>query len=1052
MRGTVSLTQTADNGIATSSQPADGRPAGLQSIHSNPSAAQYSGILTVVTPRHSMNLATAERNEKHALSSVIQTTNSQLISSTTAVTQKSCGPAVPLTSDICTASHCTSGGIGFATLPANPVQCALRHGSPTNAEENQANQKNSLPGELPRLSHHGVASTQVFDGHPDCTKSSEGNTVGTRPVQNHADEAVSAQNLTTPVSSRISHTSVELSERSQTMATQAIQNSVGAVSSVESNAAVVKSEYGNLPPPAIYTVRLPPVQADKPTNQRLQRQACGENATVNTKFVLYVPESIGSILKVWLTFDKGGAALEDIEMFELPACKNVWQTDSLTMKEQCAYRYCMKYRGSTGFVGFMKSTFGRNEHKVEERPWRFTRKLSMHRDIYGPPIDAKTKEDGCKFFLSHMIEAIDSENDVLQSVNDFAEFFYCVKSVSFRELARYLTECAPKAASKPFHSFFIIYLLSEIIEHQRLRYSNIDKSNAKLLLDTLKSSVLKQSKLVYTDEAVDILSALTMIAEEKSDISPSWPGIICWCYPVLPASEIIRRINSGLWSRGDNSVIISRALKTLITYFDERKDAEELLVTCLNQLNSLEWHLEVYEELQQIGIQDSCLQEMFKNVHLALDYGVEQQLNGFRAARHLKSMALLVARLQKLYPHVMQKMAFIIENKIIQLLNLNEDLTAYCNDLSAMTDCSLLFNESESVKCLLKTCAGSRQMSQHQLFLQFAFNNKFLSVLQSVEMLEFVELWLNTAKILRTDLVVRADWTEWFRYTSQVLQLPSLVSDGGSKLKLNELFVPFASHYTRKLAESSNQPADLIIISTLVEQLREMDADSFSCVYRDLEDAITRVLRRADGYEAQHIALLTTLMQADRLFHVHDSALSVLERLTEARAYSVHEAFLNVLSGEKFWKILSVDDSCKLFVQWIDAAVNRHSKTKAKMVDSKKATDRSHIVHCYEYLAKVHQLEVPSDLSEFKEHVEIRVKNAFDELDAVAALDLLDTVSSCDETAKELLLKHISESKSCTLIPLRALQVRLNSIGQPNKKLDVSDRYVTAVECGSTVF
>jgi hypothetical protein len=1009
-------------------------------------------------PTHSNENIAAEQRDKIEASSGTQANNAQqIIPSDVVVKQSACdltsdppshntcshavsassvGPGITSTYS---AQHCSSSAL------SHPTDAAVLRLPPNSSASSPAALVHVDNPEIPaEYTHSAVGyNSRVLAGHvptalysapsPEAAAAllstsrnvTQDNSLHRGPSQSGFTNSCTSQAL--PVQREAGGV---VSALDRTVATGTVQSSTVTVILRQSNTDTAQSGLSFEQP----LERTPAAVTSVPTEQRLQSQIVAEDAAVTTKFVLYVPAAVVNVTKVGLKIFRGGVDFK-VEMFQLSACPCVWESEQLTTKQSCAYSYCVKYKSSSGLMGFFMSAVGQNEHKAEDLTTRYTKKLLIHRDVFAPSYATKNKVDGYKYFLVEMIRVIECENDFVRAVRE-AVFYEDVIPNSSHELARYLTECATEVDSKPFRALFIISLLSDIIAHHRLQFSYINKNNAKLLLETLNNHVLGPHEFVYSSKDIDILAALTLIVEPTKAVLPSWPCVIYWCYPRLPGNEIIRRIYERKWVNGDNLANVSRALKTLIKHVGERSDAAELMVACLNRLDCLSTHLEVCESLKRKGIQDSYLQEMFKNVRLDLETSVEKQLATFKAVKDLKTMGSLVLKLLELFPHVMQKMALTTENKLVQMLSQNEDFTACHDELLVLVHCPLLFNGNASVESLMETLAKSRDNLLHQVFLELASDSKILPVLRAPKMIEFVELWMETAKTLKTG----QNLADWYLYTSRVLYLPILISDSETKLKLNEMFITFFSQYTQQWAKQSAQAADLCVINALFGHLHGSNIELFDRVRQHLEDAISAVLRNANNFEEQHVTSLVTLLKSDQLFNVSSSACSVLERLVTVKSCSVHDAFLTVLSGEKFWSILTAADSRKLFERWIEAAINVHSKTKARQVDKKKATGRSHIVHLYEYLAKLYQLEVPTQHTDVKEYVDIKVKSVLDELDSVAAVDILDTMSGFDETAKELLQKHISERKSSALIPLRELQIRLAGIRQTNKKLDITDR------------
>jgi len=764
----------------------------------------------------------------------------------------------------------------------------------------------------------------------------------------------------------------------------------------------------------------------------------------STEFVLFTP---AMVVKVWLRLENPKGSFDKVEMLQRPNCKQVWQTCSVLNCEKMKYYYGATLKGSSGVVGLLKSAVRQNEEKLEEKVRRVTRQLLVHRDVFEHPRESSHSTtnymNGWKYFLSDIIEGIETEQDLRQSLAETALLSDTTQILSSqRELARYATECVYMSTSKPLRAIYIVITLSRIIDSSSLGYSGVSRNNASMLLRVLCSCDLQKylPSQVSISRLVDTLTALICISEGSSGFVPSWASFVYWCYPMLPIKEILNRISDLNWGTAYEPAEVLLALQRLCSLMDDVRETEEILVACLNRLNSLSWHIDVFRDLKRKGVPASRLDELSRNLSIDLERRVEQQLAEYNTCTDLKGLAALILDLTELNPEIVPKMSQQFEMTTIRLLSSHSDVSQCGSELGTLVESPMLFTGEQNVELLMTICSTTQHLSHNELFIRLASCAKLVHLLKPCAMVGLAENWLSAAKFLRTNSTEKSDISQWYGYISRILQVPCLASDHGAKSKLKEYFMNFFRDYTRELSLSHVQASDLYTVLTLIARTETEDTDLLEIVHPDLEDTIIRILHTVRIYDLKQVEMIKDVLLNDKLFAEADCAGKVLECMVRSQACDVHYAFLDVLSRDKFWNIISIQDCDRLFVQWIETAIKVHSRSLTAAGDKSSTAGLSYIVYMYNYFGKMCNLDVLGNHPEIKEHVERRVKEVFADLDIGSAVDLLEAVRDFDQTAKELMEKHVGELKSGKLIPLRDLLSRLDSLGQMEQQLDITDR------------
>jgi len=727
-----------------------------------------------------------------------------------------------------------------------------------------------------------------------------------------------------------------------------------------------------------------------------------------TEFQLYIPKAEAK--SVWMEVNDGKASHHHVKLLQSTTHPRLWLAKcSVTSGD--SYYYGAKVSAWLGF----------KTDKILENDSRVVTKNSVHRDIF---ISCEKKIvdriDGCKFFFEAAINTIGTQEarSIVQIL--LSEFFFQLdhEYLQYREqheLGRFAVECASKVALSPFAAAFVIYYLSRIYDKaDSMFYSNIQACNAEHLLKSLKGWSLQQCLGAWfsSKKVTEVMFWLVKVGVKSAD----WDSFALWCYPSLSSTEIL-----SMFKPTRNYHPTTQLVSKLCSCIGQQEDVEHIFSFVISHVTSLSALCKVVKTCSQSDLQllEKCRPYFVHRVMELLD-----KMYTMQHLKELSDMAELIfsvdcASVSEVLPH--------FEQKLLKILDRREDATQYVQQLEKIISYPAVFRDKQHAEILLQIFATSSVRSNHALLPKFLQLQKFL-MLDDETMLQLIDQWLGKVASVTLATIGPHSVCGLHKYISQVLNLPDDVPEDVKKeikKRCMKTFCHLALPRITKLPHISH-------LQVLQQIVHEMKGDGIQPV-EELQSAIeataTVIIQKTSACELQHAQILVHLLLQEKLFVDADCSTKVLEFVALSRAQNVHCAFLEIMTAEKFWKIIPTRECERMFDLWLSQAISCHSINKAKKRSSGKVD--YYILFLYEYLADVLALPSASSSETVRNQVEIKVKKELIRFEPKNVVDMLDSAASeLKEDAVKLLEQHLQDAEIKNLMSDREYHSELDRFAE----------------------
>jgi len=734
------------------------------------------------------------------------------------------------------------------------------------------------------------------------------------------------------------------------------------------------------------------------------------HCSFTTEFQLYIPKAEAK--SVWMEVNDGKASHHHVKLLQSTTHPRLWLAKcSVTSGD--SYYYGAKVSAWLGF----------KTDKILENDSRVVTKNSVHRDIF---ISCEKKIvdriDGCKFFFEAAINTIGTQEarSIVQIL--LTEFFFQLdhEYLQYREqheLGRFAVECASKVALSPFAAAFVIYYLSRIYDKaDSMFYSNIQACNAEHLLKSLKGWSLQQCLGAWfsSKKVTEVMFWLVKVGVKSAD----WDSFALWCYPSLSSTEIL-----SMFKPTRNYHPTTQLVSKLCSCIGQQEDVEHIFSSIISHVTSL-------SELCKVVT--SCNQSDWQLLEKCLPYfesRVVKQLDQMYTMQHLKKLSDMAELIFSVDCASVSEVLPSFEQKFLQILDRPEDASQYVQQLEKIISNPLVFQEKHQAVKLFHILASGLQRSHHRLLPKFLQLQKFLSLLDDETIVQLIGHWLS--RISHTMPILASEpksVSELHEYIFQVSNLPDGMPDEVRKEVKKKCMKTFCDLALTSITKLPN----VLHLQVLQEIVHEMKGDDIHPVkdYQPaIEVAIRAIIQKASACELQHAQILVRLLLQEQLFVEADCSTKVLEFVAESRAENIHCAFLEIMTVEKFWKIMPAAECEKIFCQWLSQAVNFHCVNKAKR--RRGGTVKYYILFVYEYLADFLALPLVKSNETVRNQVEIIVEKEFLQFEPKNIIDMLDSAASeMKEDAVKLLEEHLQDAKIKKLMSERKYYSELDRFAE----------------------
>ena len=728
-----------------------------------------------------------------------------------------------------------------------------------------------------------------------------------------------------------------------------------------------------------------------------------------TEFQLYIPEAEAK--SVWMEVNDGKASHDHVKLSQSTTHRRLWLAR------------CNINSGDSYFYGAKVSAWlGLKTDKILENDSRVVTKNSVHRDIF---ISSEKKIvdriDGCKFFFETAINTIGTQEAHSNVQILLSEFFQLdhefLRLAEQHELGRFAVECASKMALSPFAAAFVIYYLSRIYDKADSMFdSNIQACNAEHLLKSLKGLPLQQFLGAWfsSKKVTEVMFCLANFRNKLAD----WDLFTMWCYPSLSSTEILSMFKPTRYYSPTTQLV-----SELCSCIGQQEDVKHIFSSIISHVTSLSALCKVVKTFSQSDLQ------LFGKCWPYFVHHVMKQLDEMYVMQHLKElsdMAELIfsvdcASVSEVLPH--------FEQKLLQILDLREDATQYVQQLEKIISHPAVFKDKQHAVILLQIFATSSKRSNHALLPRFLRLQKF-SILDDETMLQLIDQWLGKIASVTFISATTAPLSVCglHEYISQVLNLPDDVPEDVKKeikKRCMKTFRDLALPHITKLPHISH----LQVLQQIVHEMKDDDNQPVEELQSAIEATAIVIGQKTSTCELQHARILVHLLLQEKLFVDADCSTKVLKFVALSRAPNVHRAFLEIMTAEKFWKIISARECERMFDLWLSQAISCHSVNKAK--ERRSGRVDYYILFLYEYLADVLALLSASSSEAIRNQVEIKVKKELIQLEPKNVVDMLDSAApELKEDAVKLLEQHLQDAEIKNLMSHREYHSELDRFAE----------------------
>jgi len=651
---------------------------------------------------------------------------------------------------------------------------------------------------------------------------------------------------------------------------------------------------------------------------------------------------------------------------------------------------------------------------------------STHRDIFAAK-KFPTDINAYMYFFQDAIVRLETTVD-LQKVLDhyFLLDHSRLQPDEQYKLGRFATKCASTVASKPCAAAFIVYYLSKIYRMiDSMQHSRIESRDAADILRSLQDWPLQESLGVhFTSRITQVMWNLVTV--EKS--CAGWDSLVFWCFPSLSSAEILKKKISTEYHASPELV------DRLFSCVGKHEGAEHLLCTILplSELCAVFKVLHPSDDERMKELLDKCW-PYFTNV-------VKEQLGKLRLTRHFKELNDLAENTFSGDCTVMSKLLPFFEQKVLEILRRRENVSAYRQHLENIVKIPVVFSDKKQALNLLHTVAGCSVISDHKLLPWLLQQDKFSDFLDCESLTKLIDQWLSAATTVMCSTANEGkSIADLCSHIFQVSMLPdALLKKIDMDVKSNiekkcmKTFCDKALPLIRQMSRVSN----LEVLKNILSELRSTGIQSFEGIRSSIEDAVTRIVRKASAYEPepQYAETLLCLLLQDQLFVEEDCSIEVLNCIATSSSRIIRATFLQAMKPEKFWKI-SATECEEVCFHWLSHGIDKAKNMRNGKVD--------YVLHVYNYLTDMFTLPAIACNESVRNRMEMIGQDECLKFDLNALVDMLDCPPfEVQKAAVELLEQHLQNMQISNVMPERDLRIRLDELGDcPSKKWQATHRY-----------
>jgi len=723
-----------------------------------------------------------------------------------------------------------------------------------------------------------------------------------------------------------------------------------------------------------------------------------------TEFRLYMPKADAK--SVWMEISKAERAGQHVKMVQSTTEPRLWLA-TCTVTNGDKYYYGAKVNAGW---------YGLKTEKILENDSRDVKRNSVHRDIF-TSVEKKIVDriDGWKFFFVEAISTIGTRETQSHVQILLSEYFQLdhefLRPAEQQKLGRFATGYASKVALDPFIAAFVIYYLSCVYDNAlSMIYSNIREQDAIRLLSSVKDWHLQEFLGAHFSRRItETMLYLVKVGSKSAD----WDSFVLWCYPSLSSTEILSMFEPSGYS--PKSALVSK----LCSYTDQ-EDATHILSVIMSHVTSLSALCQVVKTCSQLGTKahlkllDQCWPYFVKCI--------KTQLGKIYTIRHLKDLSDMAELAFSVNCESVSEVLPSFEQKLLDILDSREDASQYVQQLEKIVSNPAVFRDKGKAVKLFQILARSSHRSNHGLLPKFLHLQKFSVLLNDEEILQLIEEWLGSiAGIVYIFASQPKTVCDLRKYILQVSNLPDEVPHE-VKIEIKKMCMKTFCNLALPSITKLPNVLYLEVLQELVCEMKDEDIQPVEEFRSAVEAVIINTVSKASTRE--HAQILVHLLLNEKLFVEADCSAKVLELVAESRLQNIHNAFLDIMTGEKFWKILSTGECERIFGQWFSEAIH-HCFYKARKRRS--GTVDYYILFLYEYVTDVLALPSVKSNEAVRNQVEISVKKQFVRFEPMNIIDMLDSAANeIKEDAVKLLEQHLQNAEIKKLMTEREYHSELD--------------------------
>ena len=708
------------------------------------------------------------------------------------------------------------------------------------------------------------------------------------------------------------------------------------------------------------------------------------------EFKLYVPETYAA-KQVFLMLSSGEVRVE-MKMSKSPISDKLWLRN-VRMRPEGGYRY--RVITSSGWL-----MSGKKEHTdTESFVRRITQQCLTHLDVLRLETTPAISVGACEVYMAEIARQIKNSEDLSNAVNEHCREFLDFKCVPGGKTAKLMSvvTASVQYVCNWYGANFVFYCMFSLADSNPscLTSDRIKSEHARRLLNFFQGATLERSFLQSPDVCVtDVMITLVKAMEKQA----SWQLFVDRCDPTLTALETMQAKEMTKWHSSDASTTHNLVLK-LCKLGGSHDNSERLLFSVIRDIQSLEVFCDALKMCKDDVsttytkiFADEKLKQTFKDF-------VYKEIGDCKNVRDLSDLS---AELCKVDCDLLRYVADKFQEKILDDITKKKELAnEHIQCLVDLSLCPHLFVEAADAERFLKTLNQPKLVLHRECLFLLLLPEKFGKILQQEAMLTIVYDWLKYV----VDTESKRGIEHLYSCMWKITDMHYLRENSIAMLRVQKEILKYLTDGIQKGGHYS----DLLTVDSLLKQLH---AEAFTAVRRDLEDAIIRIVQCSNlPFKTDFLPTFVNIVLSDRLFIHYDRARCLLQCVIRSTDRSIHSSFVDIMKEAKFWNLIEiVEDRETLFRKWIEVARDVHCKHKAE------ETKQSTVIHLYEYVSdSLSKLFVLNSYPNIQQLLEDTVAEQYAAMDPVAVVDMLTTVSEISEPAKELLNKHLES------LPLRTL-------------------------------